>query len=280
MGESGWWKGLGRRLAELLYPRAANCLCCGDPRLAELEDCLCPRCRKEIKEYLLPGNACKRCLSPMRQGKPCGFCASPLMKPLQRVYAPYRYGGPVRMLIVQLKFNACGEAAPLLGGAMADALSDRDFDCVTPVPLHPLRLRQRGFNQALLLCRELEARTGIPVQELLRRNRYRRPQSLTPREKRAQNVAGVFSAGPQAQGLRVLLVDDVRTTGSTAQACAQALLRAGAESVSLCVAAVVFRRQKAGKGPSAYSASPYGNLLRLLLKRSEREKQERRRGKK
>ena len=163
------------------------------------------------------------------------------MKPIHKVYAPYRYGAEPRRLIHQLKFNQCDEAAPLLGKAMADALPDREFDCIAPVPLHRIRLRQRGYNQTLLLCQELSSQTGIPTLELLCRNRYHRPQSLTPQALRQKNVANAFSCVKNVEGFRVLLVDDVRTTGSTAFSCAKTLMDGGAESVSLCVAAVVYR---------------------------------------
>ena len=166
------------------------------------------------------------------------------MRPIDRVYAPYRYAGEVAQLIHALKFDACGEAAPLLGQAMADSLKDTAFDCLTPVPLHPRRLRERGSNQSKLLCEELSRRTGIPVMELLRRDRYQKPQSLTPMHRRSAHVARAFSALPEAAGKRVLLVDDVRTSGSTAHACAKALRDQGAAGVSLCVCAVVYRRMR------------------------------------
>ncbi len=227
--------------ASLLFPHAARCLCCGDPRRASEADSLCDSCREKLKALRVPAEACERCLSPVRRGKPCAFCRSPMMKPIHKAYAPYRYAAESRQLIHQLKFNQCGEAAPLLGKAMADALPDRDFDCITPVPLHRFRLAERGYNQSLLLCEELSARTGIPILELLRRDRYHKPQSRTPFAMRQRNVANAFSCVKNAEGLRVLLVDDVRTSGSTACSCAKTLMDAGADSVSLCVAAVVYR---------------------------------------
>lgn len=229
--------------AGLLYPRGANCLCCGDPRRASQDDCLCESCRRALQEKRVPPGACPRCLSPMKKGKPCAFCRSALMQPLDRVYAPYRYAGEVRALIHAFKFDACDEALPILGGEMAASLTDRDFDCLVPVPLHKRRLRQRGVNQALLLCREIERLAGISTEEHLVRTHYRRPQSLLPARQRMANVKDAFSALPGAAGKRVLLVDDVRTTGSTACACASALIEAGAKSVSLCVCAVVYRKK-------------------------------------
>lgn len=235
-----------RRLYHLgidcLYPRGACCLCCGHPRLASPQDCLCDACREKLKSFRVPPQACERCLSPLKKGQPCAFCRSSAMRPIQRVYSPYVFGGPVRTLIHAFKFSACGEALPLLLDPMLSSLKTRDFDCVTPVPLHPRRERQRGFNQALLMAQALSDQTGIPVRPLLVRTRYHRPQSRTPLRSRERNVQNAFSCPESAKGLRVLLIDDVRTSGSTAQACAGVLLTAGAESVSLLTCAVVYRR--------------------------------------
>ena len=238
-----WMRRGAEGLAEWLYPRAALCLCCKDPRRASAEDCLCDDCRSALAERRVPAQACGRCLSPVAAGKACAFCRSPMMGAIEAVYAPYRYSGAVRQLVHAFKFEACGEALPLLAQEMADALVRRDFDCVAPVPLHPRRQRQRGFNQALLLARAVSLRTGIPVRELLERRRYRKPQSRTPAEERRLNVSNAFFCRQEAKGLRVLLVDDVRTSGSTAHACARAIKDAGAESVCLCVAAVVYRKK-------------------------------------
>lgn len=231
-------------IVEWFFPHAACCLCCGEPRKVSVTDCLCDACREKLNALRIPPEACDRCLSPVKRGKPCAFCRSAMMKPIHKVYAPYRYKDEARKLIHQLKFNQCGEAAPLLGQAMADALPDRDFDCISPVPLHPYRLQERGYNQSLLLAQEISRRTGIPTLALLRRDKYRKPQSLTPHAMRQRNVADAFSCVKDVEGFRVLLIDDVRTSGSTASSCARTLMDAGAESVSLCVAAVVYRNRK------------------------------------
>lgn len=230
--------------AELLFPRGACCLCCGDPRRADEEDCLCDKCRRSLDALRVPPSACNRCLSPVKQGEGCAFCKSSMMRDINAVYAPYRYRAEARQLVHACKFLSCDEAAVLLGRETAEALRDTDFDFMTPVPLHPRRLRQRGFNQALSLCREISKMTGIPVREALRRDRYVKPQSRTPLEKRKKNVAGAFSSGEDLQGKKILLVDDVRTGGSTAAECARALKQAGAEKISLAVSAVVYRKSK------------------------------------
>lgn len=229
-------------LWELLFPHAANCLCCGETRFVSDEDCLCSACRERIRGLRVPASACDRCLMPVKAGHACRFCASPAMEKLHAVYAPFRYGGEVRTLIHRLKFNACDEALVTLTSGMENALTDRNFDTIVPVPLHTWRLKERGVNQSRLLSDALSERTGIPVSEPLERTVYRTPQSkLKDRKNRSKNVHGVFQCTGNVKGKRILLIDDVRTTGSTAAECARVLAEAGAAPVSLCVCAVVYR---------------------------------------
>ena len=235
-------KGFLNGLWELLYPHAANCLCCGETRFVSDADCLCSACRERIRGRRVPASSCNRCLMPGKAGQPCAFCASPLMKNIDAVYAPFRYGGEVRTLIHQFKFQACDEALVTLAAGMADALTDRGFDLIAPVPLHKWRLKERGVNQSRLLADALSERTGIPVAEPLERTVYRTPQSsLKDRRKRGANVQGVFRCRETVRDQRILLIDDVRTTGSTAAECARVLTEAGAAKVSLCVCAAVCR---------------------------------------
>ena len=163
------------------------------------------------------------------------------MDGLDAMYAPFRYGDPVRSVIHRLQFDHESRAAELLAPRMADALKRRDFDCIVPVPLHKKRFRLRGYNQSALLAERLSALTGIPVREdLLIRSRSTRAQSSLSREKRPGNVENAFIASDAVSGMRLLLLDDVRTSGSTARACASALRHQGAASVSLITAALVW----------------------------------------
>lgn len=228
-------------LLSLLFPKGANCLCCAHPRLAQEEDSLCPACREALQAMRLPPQACNRCLSYVKAGNKCSFCASSVMQDIDRVFAPWRYGAQVRALIHAFKFDACDEALPTLVRFMAESLTERDFDCIVPVPLHRRRLKTRGVNQSLLLAQGLSACIGVPVKELLQRDVYRAPQSTLEKEARKSNVAGAFSCREDAKGLRVLLVDDVRTGGYTAHECARALKQGGALRICLCTAAVVYR---------------------------------------
>lgn len=229
-------------LLNLLYPYAARCLICGDPRKAGEQDSLCPSCREQLAQTRVPAASCPVCLSHMTADEPCIFCKKGGMEYLDRAYAPYRYMPASRALVKAVKFEANDDALPLLCDAMADALPDRQFDVIVPVPLHRKRMRERGVNQAMLLCQGLSRRTGIGVQDALWRTRNTRPQSKLKHRDRTENVKAAFDIRKEAQvaGLRVLLVDDVRTTGNTARACAQVLREHGAAAVSLCTTCVVW----------------------------------------
>jgi ComF family protein len=135
-------------------------------------------------------------------------------------------------------------AVPELGRPLGRLIADRGLsraEVVTPVPLHPRRLRARGFNQAALLALGASA-AGPRLAHLLVRVRDTPPQTGLGREARRRNVRGAFALARRAEvrGLRVTLVDDVLTTGATAEACAEVLLAGGAKTVEvLTVARVV-----------------------------------------
>ena len=139
--------------------------------------------------------------------------------------------------------------AELLGEYLSRALPlDEGFDAVVPMPLHWRRRFERGFNQASLIAAQVARRRKIPVLHAVRRVRATRTQTGLTNAKRRDNVSGAFrierqvGRGRSLQGLRILLVDDVMTTGATGSACASVLKRAGAKSVTLLTLARVDRR--------------------------------------
>jgi ComF family protein len=151
----------------------------------------------------------------------------------------------LRQLIHLYKYRKVRTLAGPLGDLLLRALPrDEAFDCVTPVPLHWRRRWQRGFNQADLLARWVASRTGIPRTRLLRRLRFTASQSSLSNTRRQRNVSAAFACRrpDQAAGRKILLIDDVMTTGSTAAACARALKRAGAARVALLTLARADRR--------------------------------------
>jgi ComF family protein len=146
-----------------------------------------------------------------------------------------RYRRGVRELILSLKFGGDTEIAGLLAGLMAERLRTADFlspDLIIPVSLHPERRRRRGFDQARLIGRRLSRETGLPLgEDWLRRIRPTRPQASLDRFARSDNVQGAFAASPEMAGKRVLLVDDVMTTGATLRDAARACRESGAGQV-------------------------------------------------
>lgn len=234
-----------RALVNALFP-TCRCVNCGEPRRITPGSALCDTCLAELPDHAIPDTACPRCLSPMRSGLPCSFCADNGLPGIDRAYAPFYYGGVVQRLVVSFKFGAVNAAALPLADAMADSLGSCRPDVMTPVPLHRQRLRERGVNQAAHLCGLLSQRTGLPVLDALKRIRKTKRQSSLRPDRRERNVRDAFAVSAPVAGLHILLVDDVRTSGSTAAACAKALLGAGAASVRLLTAAVAPQASEGG----------------------------------
>lgn len=154
------------------------------------------------------------------------------------------YDGALKELISEFKFYGRRDLAEGLGVLMAREASHerrmRNCDIIIPVPLHPVRLNERGYNQAELLARELGACLGIRVEDSMERVVGPGEQNKLGRQLRRDHIRGAFSVPypKKIAGLRVLLADDVITTGNTANECARALLRAGAAEVCVISAAV------------------------------------------
>lgn len=233
-------------LVQLLLPKA-QCLACGQPRQMDVDEQLCDDCIMALQYERLMSGVCLHCLSPRRSDHPCEYCANGGMQHLRAAYAPFHYHGVVQQLVVKLKFGAVDDAAHPLANAMLDSIFGIPFDAMVPVPLHAKRLSERGINQASLLCDILSTYTSIPVLHALFRTRNtKRQSSMFSLSKRSSNVDGAFRLAKEVKGLHLLLVDDVRTSGATARACAKALCDGGAAEVSLLTAAVAPPRKHKG----------------------------------
>ena len=182
----------------------------------------------------------------------CTLCRSGL-RGFDAAYCYGSYEGALRELIHVYKYGRVQTLAKPLGDLLAAALPREErFDAVTAVPLHWRRQWQRGFNQSELLA----PRYGIPVVRALRRVRSTETQAGLSNTRRRENVATAFECRRGARALagkRILLIDDVMTTGSTAAACARVLKRAGAAKVALLTVARVDRRMEGWRGASAPS---------------------------
>ena len=231
---------LGRETARIVL-HAACVVCEGElPWRARKASC-CADCWASLPR--ISPTHCRYCAASWSGDDPdfvCGSCmTSPLPVDWTEAWGSYR--GSFEKVLQAFKFKRhdffAAPLAELLEGALRDR-GDLDFDAIVPVPMHRAKLRKRGYNQAELLARSLGKRIGIRYERaLLAKTRDLGAQSKLPRSERAANVHGAFLASPRAASRRILLVDDVITTGETIRACAQALLDAGAKSVAAAVVA-------------------------------------------
>jgi ComF family protein len=160
------------------------------------------------------------------------------------VYSFGAYEGVLRKLIHVFKFEGVRTLQRPLGALLAQALPrELSFDAVVPMPLHWRRRWQRGFNQSELLSREIARKWNVPVRALVRRKKATAPQAGLTSAERRKNVQGAFAVKTsRVNGMRLLLIDDVLTTGATAGACARQLKRAGAAHVTFLALARRDRR--------------------------------------
>jgi ComF family protein len=204
----------------------------------------CPDCWTKV-EFLGDGG-CTTCGLPLQatEADMCGVC---LAKPprIARTRAAVAYGDLTRSLAIRLKYGRKVAIARTMARYMAPLVARSGGDPIlVPVPLHRTRLWQRGFNQSALVARELSRKLKVPTEPLaLRRLKRTPPLKGMSSLQRRRTVAGAFKVLDReaVAGRTVILVDDVLTTGSTAEACARALRRAGASRVELITWARVVR---------------------------------------
>lgn len=220
-------------IVDFLVPIA--CVHCG------IEGSLwCDQCIENAPK--LTSNTCLKCGERNAENlKLCGDCTT-LPPPLDRLVAIYRYGGSARSVVHALKYRHVTAIAP----AMAEIMSKHSFasqanlDCVAPVPAHRDRLRERGYNQASLIAREIADKLQLQfIEDALTKTRPTQSQVELTRQQRAISLRGAFEANYRFDDAHVLLIDDVCTTGNTLMNCAAALKLAGSRRVS----AIVFAKE-------------------------------------
>lgn len=208
----------------LLFPEGIGCLVCGRAPERDAEDGLCDSCRKALDQLACRQEALE--LSGAYENEPC----------FSFVHAAFPYEDPARRLVRMLKYDRIRAAAKPLARAMA-ALPSGEEVLIVPVPTTKKRLQERGFNQAHLLAQEIGGILGMESADLLERVGEQRAQSGLSGRARLENLTGCMRARTRVDGKRILLVDDVYTTGATAKEAARALFDAGAVSVGVFAAA-------------------------------------------
>jgi ComF family protein len=210
-------------IAQSLLPQ--DCLLCGASSGSRL---LCAACLADLPRHDKP--SCPVCALPTPLGETCGAC---LAHPpaFGRTLAAFDYAFPVDALLHAFKYGGRLPVAEALADPLAELAAQHPLpDGLVPMPLHPSRLRERGFNQAMELAHRLSRRLGVKtLPNLCQRQRDTSPQADLPWKERKKNIRGAFDCRADLRGRRLAIVDDVMTTGATVGELASRLKQAGAE---------------------------------------------------
>lgn len=213
-------------ILDIIYPNAGTCLLCGRELKKYSRMQICGYCRSML--YPLGDDVCRVCGRPVKSGSErCAECTNGNTY-FNGASSVFQFTGLVQDAIYRLKYDGDISLAPLLGGFMAEKLKMKgwDIDLVIPVPLHPDRLSERGFNQSYLLSQEIGRECGIDVSDkVLERVLYTKSQVSLSRLERMANVKNAFRAndGDIVRNRSVLIVDDIMTTGATLNECCRAI---------------------------------------------------------
>lgn len=216
-------------LLDLLYPNE-GCIVCNN-RIVEDDSCFCSRCLGGIP--FIGDSHCKLCGKASKE-EICSDCQYD-KRYFDQGFSVVEYKGAVPELIYKFKYKGQRWLSESLGKMMAQKVDvSLNIDAIIPVPLHTRKLKERGFNQAELLAREISDRINKPMlKEGLLRVRDTKTQNTLSLSQRKANLIGAFHMNEKidVQGLEILLVDDIFTTGSTINQCSKALKESGAKKV-------------------------------------------------
>jgi ComF family protein len=220
-----------RSIIRQAFPR--NCLLCGAGSSART---LCDGCRADLPWHSQPH--CPQCAIPTPGGQLCGFC---LRHPpaFDRTLAALAYAFPLDRMIPRLKYHGQLAIAPALGECLATVAEPAPRpDRLIPMPLHAARIRERGFNHASEIARDIAKRLRLPLDTAsCQRIRDTPPQMGLKHDARRRNVRGAFACSDAVRDQHIALVDDVMTTGTSLDELAATLKRAGAREVTCWVVA-------------------------------------------
>ena len=227
-------KVLFRKWRSKLYLDGPVCSACGKELLAHIRGGMCPECEKTSVK--LGTDICDKCGRVLaNEAEFCDTCISN-ERAFVRARSCYVYEGAPKKFVYRLKFGGRRYLAAFIAEAMVDRYLDCGFecDCVVAVPLSAKRKRKRGYNQAELVAEELSSRLKLPlIDGALVKTKENKPQTKLTRREREENVRGVYEVtSPETfKGRRVLVVDDVMTTGATLGEVSRVLYKAKARSV-------------------------------------------------
>lgn len=231
--------GFSERIIRILYPR--HCPICGEV-ISYWEEFLCRSCAGKLKPITEP--RCKKCSKPLAQEEKeyCLDCGRESHY-YNRGYALYTYNADLKRSVFQIKNSNRREYLDFYAAQLAAVYGDRirtwQAEALIPVPMHRSQQKKRGFNQAEYLADRLGRQLGIPVcRDLVKRKRRTAEQKALSRRERRQNLQDAFTVNGQRQFKRVIIIDDVYTTGSTINAVAREILKTMTEQVyflTICI---------------------------------------------
>ena len=231
MSRDGYWEAF----LDLLFPKKRMCSLCGHPQRSP-EEVVCSRCTAQVRAGRPP--FCTFCGRERERGGICSDCRRAQERFFHRAFSYGPYRDQLKRLVLHLKSTRGEEVVPLLAAYLEEAwaahLFSRDVELLVPVPIAEDKLRARGFNQAERLAAALSARTGVPVCEALAMPGSSRRQVGLSRDQRLAGSSRTLEQtadAVQVAGRTVCLIDDVFTTGATADLCARSLIEAGARTV-------------------------------------------------
>lgn len=197
---------------------------------------MCPACHADLPWHRQP--QCPQCALPTPGSEICGAC---LKHPpaFDRTHAALTYAFPLDRLIPRLKYHSQLAIVPVLGSCLAEAVAAQPRpDLLIPMPLHPIRIRERGFNHATEIARAVARQLDLPLDaRCCQRIRDTPPQMGLKHDARRRNVRDAFACSGEVQGQHIALIDDVMTTGTSLNELAATMMRAGARDVTCWVVA-------------------------------------------
>ncbi len=242
-----------RAVLDFLFAPRANCQGCGS-ELGSDKGWLCAECYAKLKPLYLTAlvreELCETCGGVIRGMGRCEVCGARGSSPFSAA-AAYAYEPPVNQLIRRFKFHGVYRMEDWMAGEMLQAYRAAGFprcDFVQPVPMHWIRRNARGIDHAARLARAFAERAEMPYRNVLRRARLTRQQARQSGAARRQALADAIRARESLRGETVLLIDDVRTTGTTVSQCRRALVEAGAGRVYVLTLARTERGERSGQG--------------------------------
>jgi ComF family protein len=217
-----------KTLFDFLFPP----ICLGCDKEID-EGLICYQCANQISNSAL--GVCARCGYPLGYNEGCKHCKTGPVLPRTRALGGYTE--PLSPLIHALKYQGKKSLAEIFGRGLTGLLNSdpilKQADAIIPIPLHPARQRERGYNQTELLGLELSRQTGIPIINALKRKKNTKSQTTLDPAKRRENMRGAFAVKDNStiQNKKVILIDDVITSGATINSATQTLLNGGAKEV-------------------------------------------------